>query len=113
MASFVAAAKAGIQAALALLLLQGFGSPSQESFADPFARATTPPAQFLAFNADFSGMDAGDRNISTNYAPASWDSDYNVFDPDAGYIWDNGPVTNLSTYASSSGAEGPAARFVL
>ncbi len=40
----------------ALLFQMGWVTPS-ESPEDPFTRATTPPAQFLMFNADFSSLD--------------------------------------------------------
>lgn len=45
-----------IHFALSLLLMQYISAPP-ESSEDPFARATTPTAQFLTFNEDFASLD--------------------------------------------------------
>jgi len=46
-----------VHLALAFLLMQGLAGAPPESPEDPFARATTPPVQFLLFNEDFLSLD--------------------------------------------------------
>lgn len=50
-------AKTCVQLAVVSLLLQFGDMPPDQPGESPFARQTTPPAQFLVFNSDFSSLD--------------------------------------------------------
>jgi hypothetical protein len=65
-----------------------------------------PQQRYVVRNNVVSGLAAGQRNVDLQYRPTSWDADFNVFDPDAGFAWAGGSSSTLSAWRTASGRDG-------
>ena len=65
------------------------------------------PQNYVLKNNIFNfGSDSGRRQINTEWAPSGWDSDNNVWDATASYIWNGGSVrTTLADWQSDTGGD--------
>jgi hypothetical protein len=62
-----------------------------------------PLQNFYLRNNIFAGSSASSGpNLITTYTPTGWDSDFNVFDGDAGFSWNNGSDVSLATWRTLS-----------
>lgn len=64
------------------------------------------PVQTIYVHNLIAGTGAGMENLHTEYAPAGWDADANVFDPGSGYTWNHSvSCAALPSWQSASGKD--------
>jgi hypothetical protein len=68
--------------------------------------ATYQPQNYVIKNNIINfGGDTPVTNIHTEWAPSNWDSDYNIFDADAGYNWAGSTSSTLAGWQTDSSGD--------